>query len=289
MRTFWASDRGSLSASNFYNYFIWGSFCSVIIYIFGIGISFLLSAVLDTIPKNAFSGIGVHLPTFKGFALSINEVSEVVKSTDVPFLIWHVICIAIFSLFCDALAVILGLWSRRFILDRELDLKYDLFRFKNEWFYITTGRSKPGVRHNSAEVHLLHEIGNSEVLYRGVVENYTLKDEHLEFLHLTNVYRTGFISWEQHYGAIETSENGEPIKWTKKDLNVNPSFYPLTQDATLIFKASEIKNLHINYSSNNKLIAPVKEAVAEDSRISPLRRWLKRRFSALKKSENTAE
>ena len=278
LRVFWASDRGTLSSANFYNYLLWGTFLSLLLYLISI-FAFNLICLILTAPFFGADYVGISF-----FELIKNVSSSQINYETLLNGIYKLIFLSFIS---NILAYLLGTFLKNYISKNNLDFKYDFLRFNSEWYYILTPRQFAFDTNQTSvaltvEVHFLQEIGNSIVIYKGEVKNYQLKDGELDTIVLNKISRTGLTQWEtakseinlltkssqypkikfegtlnkdnnfSFTGDISPVEDVSPIVELGDRLNkinTEPDFYYLGLGTTLIFKASEIKNLHINYKT----------------------------------------
>jgi hypothetical protein len=131
-----------------------------------------------------------------------------------------------------AVAAIMGHLSRLVVRRYRLDLKFNLLRFNNEWYYLLSGetiKTKPG-EVNYVWIDALVETVGGSVLYSGFLVNFNLsRDGGLESIYLTEVTRRDLKSdlmdeakQKQKYHAIP----GDifVVKYTQV-VNLNISIY----------------------------------------------------------------
>ena len=209
LRVLWGSDRGYLNSNNFYNHVMWATLVSSIIYfiaylLFGNFFNINITDVCGHIIYEQYNSI----PTLNGNDQKTVHIQQIIK-------------IITFSFITDAFSLVSVLLIKGTILKFKLDVKKDWLNFKNEWFYVLTGRKikfKKSLFPNGhyVQVHLLCEVGGTVVIYKGTAYDYKLKDQELEYLYLTLVQRTGFAQWENAISALSN-----PVEGTNSIIRAN--------------------------------------------------------------------
>lgn len=130
------------------------------------------------------------------------------------------------------LAVASGGGARQLVLRFELDRKFQVFRFNNDWYYLLTGRQW-GLRHGRdfdvVWIDALVSTGKEVVIYSGVFDHFFLsRDGGLDSLCLREASRAPL----QAYPPPERIEiPGEALVLKYEEIrNLNLAFYSL-QDA----------------------------------------------------------
>lgn len=90
------------------------------------------------------------------------------------------------------------------------------------------------------------------MIYRGVMENYRLEDESLEYIYLRGVERRAM-------SHIALSSNA-----ASSNVPNEPEFYHVKGDM-MVFKVSEIKNISIEYKTVPKPPPPAEKTVSQKS------------------------
>lgn len=137
-----------------------------------------------------------------------------------------------------------GGYLQDIIVRKKWDEKYKFLKFKNDWYYLLKGNA------NGANVQLcfICEIGSSVVVYIGNMCDYQLKDEELDYITLTGVHRTAITQWNPKILDDSISFTHQQANDAIDMVNKNPKLYRL-DGSMMLFKASEIKNVHITYQA----------------------------------------
>jgi hypothetical protein len=89
----------------------------------------------------------------------------------------HFIAIAEYNLVLWAVAAVLGFMARWLVVKLDLDLRFRVLRFSNDWYYLLTGRQwflEQGTDFDFVWLDLLVETGGSTILYSGRLHSYFL-------------------------------------------------------------------------------------------------------------------
>lgn len=265
LQGFFYSKRGTLNPSNFYTYLFWGTFTSLIIY--------SLSYMTCT--------------TFNLYKISFDEICplflqkiELTDRDNQRIYILKIKGLINFFLITNIFSLLYVLFFKGFIVFFKLDTLSPVFRFSNPWVYVLTGRrsEKYTILYKDfiMETHLMCDINKSIVLYKGMVSDYKLKDDTLDYLCLTKLERTGITEWEdaakegsvknftptfmgdvirtpdtQHFSGtifeknnLSTTTPEDKLEKLKK-INLNPVFYNFP--GSVLFKTHDIKNFYYQY------------------------------------------
>lgn len=139
----------------------------------------------------------------------------------------------------------LGLLARHLVTIWKLDLTVPVFRFKNEWYYILSGKylDFPAVPGEANQIELvfvdvLVETKECSVLYCGVLDDFILsKEQDLERIYLSNVYRR----------KLSDDVKGE----RPDDKSADERYYEMPGDLFVI-PFAQIKNINIKYYTLEK-------------------------------------
>jgi hypothetical protein len=74
-------------------------------------------------------------------------------------------------------AAVLGFMARWLVVKLDLDLRFRVLRFSNDWYYLLTGRQwflEQGTDFDFVWLDLLVETGGSTILYSGRLHSYFL-------------------------------------------------------------------------------------------------------------------
>jgi hypothetical protein len=146
-------------------------------------------------------------------------------------------------------SAVLGRFAHWLVRFSKLDLRTQIFRFKNEWFYLLTGealqfseaklpsRSVDGVYLSAVVDH-----GNETYLYRGIILDWSFNGEgDLESIRITDAHRRPF-SKDRAVGQLTSRESyisgGPP----------DDRYYEIRGDL-LVLRYSDIKTLNLDYFS----------------------------------------
>lgn len=141
--------------------------------------------------------------------------------------------------------------------------KYSIFKFKNNWHYLSQAYKENGVNRKIGDVYatfvdVLVKNNTKDELYRGILNNFILdKEDKLENIVLSNAYK--FISIEKNeqekIKEIEKSiENDEDIFTLHRDY-LNKKVYKKSIDGNLLVLSNEnIININFTYvKTSNKV------------------------------------
>lgn len=224
LRALWKSAHGPIESSNFYHYMMWGLLFSAIIYHF------------------AFSWFP-HPDLMKICCWLIGEDKEHTQVfKEGTSLLW-------FSVYTTVAAWGLGILFGAVIVGIRLDVLSPQFRFKNDWYYLLTGKSarKKGKKLKRVQIEFMYETNSSLIIYQGTVENYKFKLGTLDYIQLSSVYRTSITQWEK---PIDPQKNKQDID----EANCQPRFYNISPEDTVVFKMEDMKNIKLNYGYEDKPI-----------------------------------
>ncbi|WP_420454563.1 hypothetical protein [Rubrivirga sp.] len=159
--------------------------------------------------------------------------------------------IALYVLVTTAAAAGLGLLFHWAVRRLRLDLRYRMFRFDNDWYYLLSGearvfrageeslplaeiRQEMERKFGFAMVSALVEHGGSLVLYWGVLVDYYFADGDLDRLVLANAQRRSLdVAAPRVYGAPPPPQDER--------------FYPIDGDY-LVLPYASVRNLNVTYS-----------------------------------------
>ncbi|HEX9653951.1 MAG TPA: hypothetical protein VGA99_09580 [bacterium] len=138
--------------------------------------------------------------------------------------------IAKYNLLLWAIAAIIGHGFRLMVWRYHLDLRFNLLRFNNEWYYLLSGetkKTKPGDV-NYVWIDALVEKAGGGVIYSGLLVDFNLSQEGgLESIYLTQVARR----------FLTSESTGE----TKQ----KPRYYDIPGDI-FVLKYTQVVNLNIS-------------------------------------------
>lgn len=159
--------------------------------------------------------------------------------------------IALYVLVTTAAAAGVGLLLHGAVRRLQLDLRYRMFRFDNDWYYLLSGEarvfrageeapSRDEIRQEMerkfgfAMVSALVEHGGSLVLYWGVLVDYHFADGDLDRLVIANAQRRSLdVAAARVYGTPPPPQDER--------------FYPIDGDY-LVLPYAAVKNLNVTYS-----------------------------------------
>ncbi|MBK7967504.1 MAG: hypothetical protein IPK08_00515 [Bacteroidetes bacterium] len=229
-RAFFDSQKGSLEANYFYSSLVWA----------------LLISFCFTLPQFRFynyfiepyfikDNLAIYYPdVFKILGLEADKDKyDSIDSHPIRFGCYFlIVCIFAFTI---------GRLLQYCVVKWKIDIKVRSLRFKNSWYYHLTGivcqfednkiKPKDVVL---TEIHILINVGDANVVYRGIVADYKLDGDDLDYIVLTDVTRRRLVV---DFGGNEISNH-------QKALN-NPSH--VVAGDTMIFKYSNIINLSLTY------------------------------------------
>ncbi|MFQ5708029.1 MAG: hypothetical protein ACE5HO_11295 [bacterium] len=132
-------------------------------------------------------------------------------------------------------AAALGHGFRMLVRSLRLDLKYDLLRFNNEWYYFMSGEII-AKDIDFVWIDALVQTSEGSIIYSGLLQDFYLsKDGGLERIYLTQVARRK-LSNEAVDKPSESEQEG------------TPRYYDVPGDLFVI-KYSQVVNLNLNYFS----------------------------------------
>lgn len=271
LRALWGGDKGFLQPNNFYSYFIWGSLASIALY------PITLYVVHDLCSIRWFDQVTFpHIweSLFKTTTITTVDKKQSIETTTTitgnsRFLFDHIKELISFFGLAIIVSALLGFISWQIIYRFKLDLIIPIFKVRNEWFYLLADRrlSKTRKERFYTEIHFLCEIDKTMFIYRGIVNDYKLKDGTLEYIYIRDVWRTISPKHTQpEYNILITkdlsqisAEGSIEIKGTismtdsstreeqdphKKEIIIDLYSIPAQ---TAVFRASEIKNISVAY------------------------------------------
>lgn len=162
----------------------------------------------------------------------------IIRKSLLPFTVYMLVLILI--------ALLLGFLVRKLIKSFRLDLRYPFLRLNNEWYYLFSGEildflDAPEESRNIEMIQVDALIHTSEgaVVYSGTLVNYYLsKDNGLDRLYLSKVYRRRFVDDLGH---------GTPsVGYIERYLDHR--YYSMPGDLFVI-TYNQIINLNITYHS----------------------------------------
>lgn len=168
-----------------------------------------------------------------------------------------------FVIYITALCVVAGLSAlllQRFVLYFGLDDKFKLLRIHNDWDKYLSGsivRRETGEDFDYVQVDVLVETGAGDVLYSGVLDNYTLnKDQMIDRLFLSDVYRRTFT---EDAPAAQRGRPGNPVTSVhavsdRRDFT--PDRYYRLPGNYLVIPFGQIRNLNIIYTRLREVASP---------------------------------
>jgi hypothetical protein len=160
------------------------------------------------------------------------------------------------------ISVFLGYLSHNIIRTLSLD-KFSIFKFKNNWHYLSQAYKENGVKRKIGDVYttfvdVLVKNNSKEELYRGILNNFILdKDNKLENIVLSNAFK--FITIEKteetKIDEIEKSiKNDDKIFSLHRDY-LNKKVFKKSIDGNLLVLSNEnILNINFTYiKTSNKV------------------------------------
>lgn len=181
--------------------------------------------------------------------------------------------LTLFSISISLIAFILGNVARFLVLTLRLDIIFpDLLKFKNEWFYILSGRDllfSPDKSDRALyrsklfiiRLNFLCEIGDAVVLYHGTIYDYKLKNDSLEYISIYNIQREIVSFQPKEIPQIVTQEDRTSKPINSSNINTTEGNAALDSDKSqfenskqeiapshcMVFKFQDIKNLNVSY------------------------------------------
>jgi len=160
------------------------------------------------------------------------------------------------------ISVFLGYLSHNIIRTLSLD-KFSIFKFKNNWHYLSQAYKENGVNRKIGDVYttfvdVLVKNNSKEELYRGILNNFILdKDNKLENIVLSNAFK--FITIEKSedtkLNEIEKSIKNEDNIFSLHRDYLNKKVFKKSIDGNLLVLSSEnILNINFTYiKTSNKV------------------------------------
>ncbi|MNK08302.1 hypothetical protein D3C87_262330 [compost metagenome] len=216
LRALWGSAHGPIETNNFYHYMTWGLLISVSIYSLAFTLDYdyelkYLYKWLIADKTVTFDNVYKYSSKLLLYAIGVTAVS------------W------IFGLILGAL-----------ILRSRIGEWFPPLRFKSDWYYYFSGRSYTTKKDFDTRIEFLFEAGDSLIIYRGMLDNYRLKDDDSEYVRLIDVERTGIIQWEKlHLQNINSKD--------EITINTKPRFYSISPNEIMLFKIVDMKNVRLIY------------------------------------------
>lgn len=233
--------------------FLWSLFLSFVCLTAVSGIFYLIDFLfdlhpLDNINFKKISSVFQSLSENK-FPNSFSDESEFKSFLTLIFIIY---------LISGSLGYVIHNIIRTFALD-----KYSVFKFKNNWHYLSQAHKDNGVNRKIGDVYttfvdVLVKSQEKDVLYRGVLNNFLLdKENKLENIVLSNVYKFESVEKkeEEKINAIEkTIKNKENIFILHRDY-ANKKVFKKSIDGDLLVLSNEnIVNINFTYiKTSNKI------------------------------------
>ncbi len=142
-------------------------------------------------------------------------------------------------LFACAIALILGFVAWKLVRRLQLDLRFNLLRIPNDWFYILSGREFGAEDCGLVFVWALVDVGGVSMIYRGILTEY----------------------FPCEAGGLESIALAESERALFKADGVTETFVGIVGD-TFVLKYSEIKNLNLQFVYvEEKDVMPAAEAL----------------------------
>lgn len=183
------------------------------------------------------------------FPNSFNDKTEFINFLILIFVIYFI-------------SAILGFLLHNIIITLSLD-KFSIFKFKNNWHYLSQAYKENGVNRKIGDVYttfvdVLVKNNSREELYRGILNNFILdKDNKLENIVLSNAFK--FISIEKieiaKIDEIEKSITDEENFFFLHRDYLSKKIYKKSIDGNLLVLSSEnIININFTYiKTSNKI------------------------------------
>lgn len=158
----------------------------------------------------------------------------------------HSTAIGIYFLSLFTVAAVAGRLAHQFVRWSALDLKTQVFRFRNEWHYLLTGEilsfKEVSIAPREIDGVFLSAVidhGKESYLYRGIVEDWSFdRDGHLDTIRLRLTYRR--VLSKDRTTASETSA-GTYVPPDER-------YYEVRGDLFLL-RYSQVKTLNLDYFS----------------------------------------
>jgi hypothetical protein len=215
--------------------------------------------VSDELAYSAVFAVGLHL-TWNGiaslFGYSTDFASLVVLLSGnfgdngeryevaIQSIAGHPAAIGLYFLSLTLVASILGRMAHAAVRQFQWDLQTQIFRFKNEWYYLLTGEAlsfkEVSIEPREVDgVYLSAVVDHSKdsYLYRGIVEDWTFNaDGSLATISLSNAHRR-LLSDDKR--SPHTELPGEPIEPDSRYYKIHGDLF--------VLKYAEIKTLNLDY------------------------------------------
>lgn len=158
----------------------------------------------------------------------------------------HTTSIAAYFLSLFAISAVSGRVAHQLVRRFQLDLRTQIFRFRNEWHYLLTGEilsfSEVSIQAREVDGVFLSAVvdhAKDSYLYRGIVEDWSFSDDgQLESVRLTFAHRRR-LSDDRPDATVESSgEYRAP----------DSRYYPIHGDL-LLLRYSEMKTVNLDYFS----------------------------------------
>lgn len=160
-----------------------------------------------------------------------------------PYFVFYILSLCVIAGF-------LGIWLQKMVVYFGWDERYKILRIYNDWDKYFSGAVLPRAERDKidfVQVDVVVQSAQGDVLYTGVLENYTLnKDQGIDRLFLSNAYRRVFT--DDLSGTEEEREDppeGYP-NFRVKDFD--DRYYALP-GAYFVIPFGEIRNLNISYNT----------------------------------------
>lgn len=221
LRRFWNSTKGDLQDNGTFIYLIWGTPVAILIYSV---LYWLYFAIYELTTWEFFN---VNLDAIYKSA----TVNSALKNQQAYNLL-H------FSIAATISAGFIGQYLHVQLLKRQLDMRYKVLKFSNDWLYLLTGRDyafENKLKGVTTNADILCVIDHSVVVYSGTVLNYNLnKDGTLDYILL------------QRASRAPAEKLTTPVPLTQGDHFEVPGHI-------LIIRGADIKNVSCHYKPYSDL------------------------------------
>jgi hypothetical protein len=144
----------------------------------------------------------------------------------------------------------LGIWLQKIVVRFGWDERYKILRIYNDWDKYFSGAVLPKAERKKidfVQVDVVVQSAKGDVLYTGVLENYTLnKDQGIDRLFLSNVYRREF---SEDLAGTEAERDDPPEGYPSFRVKDFDDRYYALPGAYFVIPFGEIRNLNISYNT----------------------------------------
>lgn len=182
----------------------------------------LILQVLMILAVECFSSYRIDFKTLG--VLTVGAHDEHAQTIAFENLQHHLGAIAAYNIILWTASAALGHLARWIVITSELDIRYPLLRFDNEWYYFLTGREwrlRSGVDYDVVWLDALVSTGSMNVLYSSIFQSFQMSSEgSLNSICLSQAEKR----IDGNEGAAPIAGQGFIVKYDEI-LNLNVSFY----------------------------------------------------------------